>query len=410
MLLRNALEARSTPLSSINDPNTPLYQALTGMMDGVPVASGVTVTQESGMRVMAVFACVRIIAETIASLPVKTFNGEGADRAELKLPSEQYIWGEPNPEHTKQVFWEQTIGAALVDGNSFTNTARTRAGTIGELYPVNPNTVHIERTKAGDLAYEVAGDKTHTRETMIHIPAFSLPGQLRGLSPIGQARQAIGLSLAAEEFGARLFGNGTNLGGLITADKDVSEDTAKAWKARWRELYGGLGKAHDIAVLGGGAKFQTLTIPPEDAQFLETRRFQLSEIARLYRVPPHLIADVERSTSWGSGIEEQNIAFLAYTLLPWIRRFEQAITKWMLPIRPHYAQFKVDGLLRGDTKTRYMAYQLGRAGGWLSINDIRRLEDLPPIENGDDYLQPLNYQVVGEGQGASNVSLTANAA
>lgn len=391
MLLRNALDARSTPLSSINNPNVPLYQALTGMMDGAPVASGVTVTQESGMRVMAVLACVRLIAETIASLPLKVYSGQGTNRVELHEPSEAYIWNQPNPDQTPQVFWEQSLGAALTDGNAFINTARTQAGTIGELHPVNPNTVRIDRTRAGEIVYEVAGDKTHTRETITHVPAFSLPGQLRGLSPIGQARQAIGLSLAAEEFGARLFGNGTNLGGVITADGAISEDVAKSWKARWREMYGGLSKAHEIAVLGNGARFQSLTMPPEDAQFLETRRFQLSEIARLYRVPPHLIADVDRSTSWGAGIEEQNIAFIAYTLLSWARRFEQAISTRLLPMPNRYARWEFTGLLRGDSKARNDSYRIGRTNGWLSINDVRRLEEMPPIEGpgGDDYHLPV---------------------
>ena len=384
MLVRNLL--RTTPISQINDPNVPLYQALAGLWDGPASDTGVTVNQTTALRVMAVFSCVRLIAETAAALPLKTYSGDGPDRAEMKLASERYIWDRPNGEQTQQTFWEQAFASALIDGNAFINTPRDRLRRIGELWVVNPASVEIDRDKAGSLVYIVDG-VTMTRDDIVHVPAFSAPGSVRGLSPIGQARQAIGLSIAAETFGAKLFGQGSIPGGLLMSEAPMTEEQAKALKSRWDALHRGVSNAWSVAVLDSGAKFQQLTIPPEDAQFIETRRFQLAEIARLYRVPPHLIADVERSTSWGTGIEEQNLAFIQYTLLPWLRRFEQAITQSLLPVRPRYARFVLDGLLRGDTDARVAYYGRGRRDGWLSANDVRRLEDMPPIEGGDEYLR-----------------------
>lgn len=371
----------------LEDPSTPLAQALMGVVDGGTVDAGVAVTPASAMRVMAVFACIRLIAETCAALPLKTYTGDGPERSEVKLAAERYVWERPNSEQTQQVFWEQAFASALSDGNTFINTPRDALGRIAELWLVNPARVNIVRTRDGEKRYEIEGDRTRTPDEIVHVPAFTLPGRDRGLSPIGQARQAIGLSLAAEQFGARFFGAGSIPSGIISTKAKLDQPQAERLKARWRELHAGAGKAWDIAVLDADAEFHQLTIPPEDAQFLETRRFQLSEIARLYRVPPHLIADVERSTSWGTGIEEQNLAFVQYTLLPWLRRFEQAITAWLLPVRPRYARFVLDGLLRGDAASRITYYAAGRRDGWLNVNEIRALEDRPRIEGGDTYLQ-----------------------
>ncbi len=391
-----------TPLSGINNPNMPLYSALTGLLDGTPGDSGVTVTTTSAMRVMAVYAAVRLIAETIAALPGHVFDGEGANRVIVRAPGEAHVWAQPNPEMGLQTFYEQMIGSALLDGNAFAALERNRAGAVAEQWPLPPARVSINRTSTGARVFEMSSGRTLTDAEVFFVPAFSLAGEMRGLSPIGVARQAIGLSVAAERFGARFFGGGSIPAGLIQAKKALNAEQASALKARWRAMVSG---AWDVAVLDADATFQQLTIPPEDAQFLETRKVQLSEIARLYRVPPHLIADVEKSTSWGTGIEEQNIAFVQFTLLPWIRRFEQGITAKLLTSGGRYFRWSLDGLLRGNTAQRTAAYTAGRNGGWLSINDIRRLEDLPLIPNGDDYLQPMNFSVVGAGPAALGAGL-----
>lgn len=403
-MLRDLIARRDTPVSQINNPNMPLYQALSGIADGSPVRSGVVVTSESALRVMAVYACVRLIAETIAALPLHVYEGDGPVRTVVKAAEDRYIWDAPNVEMTRQVFWEQIIASALLDGNAFILTLRNGLGTISEIWPLDPNTINPRRASSGELVFEQWSGPTLTMDDITHIPAFTLPGRLRGLSPIGQAREAIGLSLAAEEFGARLFGNGTLIGGVIETDSDLSANggaAARAIQSRWEQRNAGLQNAHRVTVIDNGGKFRQVGLPPEDAQFIETRRFQISEIARLYRVPPHMIADVERSTSWGSGIEQQNIAFVSYTLLAWIRRFEQAITKSLLPRRDRYALFNVGGLLRGDTHTRNASYTAGRNGGWYSINEIRAFEDKPPIEGGDDPFRPLNSATAGIDSGGA---------
>lgn len=388
-MLRDLIRRQDTPVSQLNNPNVPLYQALTGLLDGPASDAGVTVSTTSAMRLTAVYACVRLIAETIAAMPLKTYTGDGPDRREARLPAERVIWDRPNPEQTRQTFWSQVLVSLLLDGNAFVNTARDGLGRVAELWVLDPTLVSIGRTEAGERVYEVSGSGTLTPREIVHIPGILLPGAVRGLSPIGQARQALGIAIAAEKLGARLFGSGTLLGGILEVDADLSgkEHVVQALQERFASMNAGLANSHRVAVIDNGAKFRPLGLPPEDAQFLESRRFQVAEIARLYGVPPHMIGDVERSTSWGTGIEQQNIGFVQYTLQPWIIRIEQAITAYLLP-RPRYAKFTVDGLLRGDVATRIAYYGAGRRDGWLTPNQIRALEDMPPREDpaGDQYL------------------------
>lgn len=396
-LLGTLIQQRSTPLSAINNPNTPLYQALTGLFDGAPVNAGVTVNEETAMRVTAVSACVRLIAETIAALPLHTFVGSGPTREQIQRPQDEHIWGDPNSEMTRVEFWEMVLASELSNGNAFINTPRTRAGSIGEMWPIEPRAVRVNRTKSGEKVFEIQGDRTRTVDEILHIPAFRLAGQDRGMSPIGQAREGIGVALAAERMAARFYGKGSVLSGIIEVEKDLSgkQQVVDAYAHNWNRMHQGVDNSFNIAVLDNNGKFKPTTLPPEDLQFMEARKFQVVEICRMYRVPPHMVADVERSTSWGTGLEQQQIAFLTYTLLPWIRRNEQAISKFLLPVRDRYAMFNLSGLLRADSQARGQFYREGRTGGWLSINDVRRLEDMPPVDEGDEYLQPLNMAPVG---------------
>jgi HK97 family phage portal protein len=214
-----------------------------------------------------------------------------------------------------------------------------------------------------------------------------------GVSPIRLARQGIGLALAAEEYGARCSPTARS---PPASCRPTSGSTSPqpTDSRRWEAKAKGIANAHKAVVLDSGAKFQQLTIPPEDAQFIETRRFQISEVARIFGVPPHMLMDTEKSTSWGTGIEQQGIGFVVYTLRPWLTRVEQRLTKMLRPNNV-FAKYSVEGLLRGDTQGRYAAYAQGRQWGWLSINDIRKLEDLPPVDGGDAYITPLNMQPAG---------------
>jgi HK97 family phage portal protein len=242
----------------------------------------------------------------------------------------------------------------------------------------------------GRLIYKYLKDGQQiilTSEQVLHIPGLGFDG-IKGYSPIHMAREAIGLALATEEFGARFFGNGARPGGILE-HPGVVKDPEKLRKS-WEEVYKGIKNSHKIAVLEEGMKYHEIGIPPEDAQFLETRRFQLNEICRIFRVPPHLVGDLTRATF--SNIEHQSIEFVVHTIRPWLVRWEQAITKCLLregERKIYFPKFTVDGLLRGDFKARMEGYAIGRQNGWLSANDIRELEDLNPIpeeQGGDLYL------------------------
>jgi HK97 family phage portal protein len=391
---------RDKPVSQINNPNDPLYQAIAGWIDGPAVNSGMSVNQDSAMRVIAVNACVKLIAETIASLPLQTFNRSDDAREPIRRPAEAYIWDQPNPEHTPMEFWEQIFCSLLLDGNAFIETVRYRNGTqgIAELWPIEPLAVNIGRTKDGRKVFEIPNSGTYDTSRILHIPALRRPGQERGMSPIAAAREGIGVAVASERLAARFFGHGSVLSGLLEVGADWSNkpDLVDATLSMWNQMHSGTDNAFKVALLDKGVTFRQLSIPPEDLQFMEARKFQVIEICRLFQVPPHMVAEVERSTSWGTGIEQQGIQFVIYCLLRWAKRTEQAVSKFLLPPRERYARWNFSALLRGDSASRATFYAQGRTGGWLSINDVRRLEELPPIDNGDDYLQPMNMSVVGE--------------
>lgn len=380
--------------SGLNNPNVPLYQALAGLASGdyAPVNSGAAVTTTSAMRVITVHRCVTLIAQSIASLPLGVYRYERDRRVELTNPAERFIWGRPNPEMSRVGFWATTIGMAVLTGNAYIYKVRDGLGRVTEIWPLDPRKVEPVRDRDGTKRFQVGADLLDS-DTVLHVPSYG--DGFKGLNPIAYAREGIGMALATEEFGARFFGQGSTLAGVLTTDGKIDDPTADKLERRWSRLHSGVQRAHRIAILEGGLKYQQVGIAPEDAQFLETRRFQVEEIARLFGVPPHLLGAVDRTTSWGKGIEEQNIGFVTYTLGWWITLFEQAITDDLLAPANHYARWNVNGLLRGNTAERYQSYQIGRNAGFLSINDIRKFEELPPIDGGDDYAQPLNSSSSG---------------
>lgn len=385
---------RDQDISSLNNPNSNLYQALVGM-DGAPSYAGPSVTSDTALRISTVYACVTLIAGTIAALPRRVYRRRAdGTREELRLPGDRFLWGAPNGEMLGVQFWETAISHLLLTGNSYLYTPRNPLGRPTELWPLAPRLVEPVRDAGGEKVFRVGGRDIMGADEVLHVPAFGTDG-MKGLSPIAQSRQALGLTLAAEEFGARFFGNGSQLGGILTTDATLSDDAARRAGESWKRAHTGVRNAWKVAVLEGGLKWQSVGVPPADAQYLELRKFQRSEICALYRVPPHMIGDVERSTSWGTGIEQQAIGFITYTLLPWLRRVEEAVTERLLTQEDRYFRFELGGLLRGATNERYAGYRLGREAGFLSVNDIRRLEDMPPVEGGDDYLQALNYAPLG---------------
>ena len=354
--------------------------------------SGKSVNERTAMQTTAVYACVRILAEAIAGLPLHTYRYKPDGGKEKALDHSIYylLHTEPNPEMTSFVFRETLMSHLLLWGNAYAQIIRDGAGRVLALYPLLPNQMTVDRTASGQLFYEYRTD-TGTAilrpEEVLHIPGLGFDG-LIGYSPIAMAKNAIGMAIACEEYGASFFANGANPGGVLEHPGVVKD--AKRVRESWNSVYQGSANAHRIAVLEEGMKFQAIGIPPEQAQFLETRKFQINEIARIFRIPPHMVGDLEKSSF--SNIEQQSLEFVKYTLDPWVSRWEQAIQKALfLPSekRVLFAKFNVDGLLRGDYQSRMNGYSVGRQNGWLSANDIRELEDMnsiPEEEGGDLYL------------------------
>jgi HK97 family phage portal protein len=351
--------------------------------------AGVDVSRESAMRHAAVWACVRLRAETIGMLPVSVVEYDGDTRKAVDGPA----WLErPNPEMTRFDLFERTSSSLDIDGNAFWWLERDNLGRITEVWPLPPSRVTVFRdAETQERRFRVADDKdSYGSEQVFHIPGFTLPGRLRGLSPIEQHASAIGLALAAEEYGEQFFSNGVLMSGVITAPDRPSPTEARFMQDSFARDHRGLRNAHRPGFLFGGASWTPLSMANDAAQFLETRRYQVSEIARIFRVPPHKIGDLDRATF--SNIEHQAIEWVTDGVLPYTTRIEAAVVAAGFLDRGQRLKFNMAGLLRGDTTTMYQAFTLGRNGGWLSVDDIRALLDLNPLPdgNGQVYLQPLN--------------------
>lgn len=354
--------------------------------------SGKSVTERTAMQTTAVYACVRIIAETVASLPlhVYEYTGNGKERV-YTHPLYRILHDIPNPEMNSFIMREVMMSHLLLWGNSYSQIIRNGRGDITALYPLMPEKMTVDRGSDGKLYYKYNSDKqgsfVFSKDEIFHIVGLGFDG-LIGHSPIAMAKNAIGLAIAAEEYGSSFFSNSGTPSGVLE-HPGVLKEPEKVRDA-WNKAYGGSGNAHKVAVLEEGMKFNPISINPQEAQFLETRKFQVNEICRIFRVPPHMIADLEKSSF--NNIEQQSLDFVTNTIRPWLVRIEQSIFQQLLnesEQEKYFAKFNVDGLLRGDFQSRMNGYAVGRQNGWLSANDIRELEDLnriPEEEGGDRYL------------------------
>lgn len=361
--------------------------------------SGKPVTERTAMQMTAVYSCVRILSEAIAGLPLHIYrhtqNGGKEKATEHSLY--KLLHDEPNTEMTSFSFRETLMSHLLLWGNAYAQIIRNGRGEVVALYPLMPNRMTVDRDANGILYYlysKTAEDAntlgTKSNQVMLntadvlHIPGLGFDG-LVGYSPIAMAKNAIGMAIACEEYGAMFFANGAAPGGVLE-HPGVVKDPAKV-RESWNLVYKGSSNSHRVAVLEEGMKYQPIGISPEQAQFLETRKFQINEIARIFRVPPHMVGDLEKSSF--SNIEQQSLEFVKYTLDPWVVRWEQTMHRLLFTNeekRKYFIKFNVDGLLRGDYASRMSGYATGRQNGWLSANDIRELEDLDriPAQNGGD--------------------------
>ena len=352
------------------------------------------------MQMTAVYSCVRILAEAVAGLPLHMYKYKDSGGKEKALGNPLYflLHDEPNPEMTSFVFRETLMTHLLLWGNAYAQIIRNGKSEVVALYPLMPNRMTVDRDLHGRLYYQYyrGPDEAHLNKEnvvilqprdVLHIPGLGFDGII-GYSPIAMAKNAVGMAIACEEYGAKFFANGASPGGVLE-HPGIVKDPERV-RESWNSVYQGSGNSHKIAVLEEGMKYTPIGISPEQAQFLETRKFQINEIARIFRVPPHMVGDLEKSSF--SNIEQQSLEFVKYTLEPWLVRWEQSMIRSLLTTeakKNYFIKFNVDGLLRGDYQSRMSGYAVARQNGWMSANDIRELENLdqiPEEEGGNLYL------------------------
>jgi len=370
--------------------------------------TGANVNETSALQTAAVYACVRVISEAVASLPLKIYAYEGNDRSGSRAVHDHHLYNllhhAPNPDMTSFSFRETMMMHLLIYGNAYAQIVRDGGGKVIALYPLIPYKMEVWRGNNGKIYYtywqnrdeatakDDSGEVRFRKEDILHIPGLSFDGLL-GYSPIALAKNAIGMAIAAEEFGSTFFGSGATPGGLLEVPGELKDEKMDGLRQTWEAIHGGTHNSNRMAILTDGLKYHPIAIPPEQAQFLETRKFQITEIARIFRVPPHMIGDLERSTF--SNVEQQALDFVKYCINPWITRWEQAMWQSLMLLserNTHYIKFNLDGLMRGDYETRMRGYSTGIQNGFLCPNDIRRLENLNeiPAEDGG-----FNFMVNG---------------
>lgn len=372
------------------------WTTLGGFNTGQSTA-GKLITQETALGLAAMRACVTLLAESVAQLPCELYrrDDKGGRQRATDHPVYDLIHTQPNRKDTAFEYFEQQQGLLGLDGNSFAIIDRDGKGFPRELIPVNPKKVIVLKGQDGMPYYQLTEvNEILPMRMMHHVKVFSLDGYV-GNSPIHTNPDVLGLALAVEEHAAQVFRRGTTMSGVIERPKEAatikSQEAIDRLLAKWTDRYAGVRNAFSVALLQEGMSYKQLSQDNEKAQLLESRKWGAEEICRLYKIPPHMVQLLDRATN--NNIEHQALQFVMYTLLAWLKRHEGAMMRdLLLPSerRDLYIEFNVSGLLRGDQKSRYESYALGRQWGWLSVNDIRRMENLPPVEGGDKYLTPLN--------------------
>lgn len=391
---RRALDS----IPGLTDVPTGEWRSAGGAILGA--AGATNVTPNNAMSIAAVYACVRVLAESVASLPFKPFRRTpGGKEVALNHRLYSVLHDMANPEMTSFEFREMMMAHLCLWGNHYSEIEMNGRTDVLALWPLPPDRVTMSRDDAGELIYlcdvHGRGRVTLPAYRVFHVRGLASNG-IKGLSPIAVARNTLRLAANVELFGAAFFDNNATPGGVLEHPGKMSVQAYDRLKTSWEQRHSGPANAGKPAILEEGIKWSSIGMPMSDAQFLETRKFQVSEIARIFRVPPHLIQDLDKATF--SNIEHQSLDFVIHALRPWLVRIEQAVTRCLIgeiERKTIFAEFNVDGLLRGDIKTRYDAYAVGRNWGWLSRNDVRRLENMNDVDGGDDYLTPLNMTTLG---------------
>lgn len=386
--------------ASLENPSTPLSEPdvwLTDALGGSMASSGMVVNKDSALRCSAVFACVRLLSETVAGLPYVIYERKGKEVHEVDdHPLYPLLNVAPNEMMTAFTWKDMQMNHGLLAGNSYSVIRRTVGGRVIGFVPLMPDSITVVRNK-GRLFYRArlvgGSEEVFSSDDILHTPGPGWDG-ITGYSPISILRNSVGIALATEDHGARLFSNGTNLGMTLETDQSIDPDRQKEILKLFNEKFRGTQNANKTAILVSGLKAKTVGMSSEDAQFLETRKFQVNDIARIFNVPPHMIGDLEKSSF--NNIEQQNINFLMYSVRPWLERIESEINRKLFSGSGYFVAFNADNLLRGDFKTRSEGLTRFVNGAIMTPNEARKREGLNPIEGGDELRVPLNTAPISE--------------
>lgn len=351
------------------------------------------INDDVALSITTVYACIRLLVDSVSTLELNALKrtSDKSTRPVLPVPP---VVDRPSPEMSRRQFIAQMMFSLLLRGNFFgLVTARDDRGLPVSVLPVHPDMVNVWRGSDGLRHWRING-KPVDGSDVVHVPSGMVPpGGFLGLNPVEYARSSWAISAAAERYGGNFFANSANPSGVISVDEDLSPEQTLRMKRDWMQYHQGVGNAQYPAVLTAGAKWTAMSLTMDDAQFLQTRAFQDTQIMAWFGIPPHMLGAVDRTTSWGTGIEQQEIGFAINTLMAWTTRIEDVFSA-MLP-KNQVARFDLSSRLRGDTLQRFQAYTMARGGGWMSVNEIRDREDMPPISDGDNYLQPMNMAPLG---------------
>ena len=393
------LETLLRPKAAAN-PMDDRYYASMGAI-GAVASSGAYVNAETALTSSMVWACTRLISECIAMMPTLIYRRlmDGGKERASGNPLYTLLHDAPNALQTAFTWKRQMMVHALLYGGGYARIQSGLRGPVDSLTLIHPDAIRAETLTGGGLRYQVRGEDGIERpvnaEDIFHLPGLSLDG-VNGLSLVQYARESIGLALSAEGYSARFYSQDARPGGILKTDQKLSPEAAERSKLSWQVAHSGAGNWHTTAVLDSGLEWQQLGMTHADAELIQQLDWSAADIARFFNVPLHMVQLMTKTTSWGSGIEEMGIEFVVFTLMPWIRNWEQLINKQLiLAPQTYFAEFLVDSLMRGKLTDRYTAYGMGRNGGWLSVNEIRSLENMNPVTGGDEYLRPMNMTPAG---------------
>lgn len=400
----NPFENPAVPLSSV------ALDSVFGRLSQTDAGESATV--DTAINLPIVWRCIGLISTVVAGCPIRTYKNPGKVEVFPKLLDQ----GNDNMLYTQYELWELVQIHLCLFGNAYVLKIRGAADQIIDLRPIVPSRVTVRLDPQGNKIFEVKrfkpdgtedvgkGPAILTTFEVMHIPGMGYDG-MTGFAPISNMARTVGTTIAADRLAAKFYSKGTMLSGIINVKAPLANQTqADSIRNRWIQKSGGTGHAAEVAVLDAETQFTPLTIPPDQLQFLESRRWQTTEIARWFGIPPHLVGDVEKSTSWGAGIEQQNIAFVSYTINGWTKRIQQRVTREIIHTNKQFCEFDLDTLLRGDMSERFEAYNLAINAGWMNRNEARGKENMEPETGLNEFLMPLNMQTIKQANQAAKTA------